>query len=97
MTQILQVFYATYVAFEILGNFLTKRFGPSKTLPLYILTWGIVLTLMGIVHNFEGLLATRIFLGVTESGLFPSCIYIVTMWYPRKMQVCFTCLQSLVD
>ena len=33
--------------------------------------WGIVMTLMGLVHNFGGLVAARIFLGLTEAGLFP--------------------------
>jgi hypothetical protein len=28
--------------------------------------WGIVMTLMGIVQNYTGLLVARIFLGITE-------------------------------
>lgn len=32
---------------------------------------GIVMTLMGVVQNYTGLLIARIFLGVTEAGLFP--------------------------
>lgn len=29
------------------------------------------MTLMGLVQNFRGLLIARLFLGVTEAGLFP--------------------------
>jgi len=29
------------------------------------------MTLMGIVQSYEGLLIARVFLGVTEAGLFP--------------------------
>jgi hypothetical protein len=36
-----------------------------------MVAWGIVMTLMGIVQSYEGLLVARIFLGVTEAGLFP--------------------------
>lgn len=36
-----------------------------------MVAWGIVMTLMGIVQNYHGLLVARIFLGVTEAGLFP--------------------------
>jgi hypothetical protein len=36
-----------------------------------MVAWGIVMTLMGIVQSYEGLLIARIFLGVTEAGLFP--------------------------
>lgn len=38
-------------------------------IPVMMLAWGIVMTLMGIVRNYEGLLVARIFLGVTEAGL----------------------------
>lgn len=40
-----------------------------------MLAWGIVMTLMGIVHNFGGLLATRMALGLAEGGLFPGVAY----------------------
>lgn len=33
-----------------------------------MVAWGIVMTLMGIVQNYHGLLIARIFLGVTEAG-----------------------------
>lgn len=36
-----------------------------------MVAWGTVMTLMGIVRNYHGLLVARIFLGVTEAGLFP--------------------------
>jgi MFS family permease len=38
---------------------------------------------MGIVQSYEGLLVARIFLGVTEAGLFPGVAYYITMWYAR--------------
>ena len=36
------------------------------------------MTLMGTVNNFAGLLATRLFLGVTEAGLFPGVAYFLS-------------------
>jgi MFS family permease len=41
------------------------------------------MTLMGIVQNFKGLLAARLFLGVAEAGLYPGVAYYITMWYMR--------------
>ena len=41
------------------------------------------MTLMGIVQNFKGLLIARLFLGVTEAGLYPGVAYYITMWYCR--------------
>ena len=51
--------------------------------PSIAITWGVVMTLMGIVHNYEGLLAARFFLGVPESGIFPAAAFYITMWYTR--------------
>lgn len=52
-----------------------KYFRPSIWLPSIMLAWGIVMTLMGIVHNYPGLLATRMTLGLAEGGLFPGVTY----------------------
>jgi hypothetical protein len=47
-----------------------------------VVSWGIVMTLTGVVKNFGGLLATRFLLGVFEAGFFPGAIWIVSQWYP---------------
>lgn len=67
----LTVFFFTYAAFEVPSNLMLKKLRPSRWLPIIMVAWGIVMTLMGIVKDFKGLLITRIFLGVTEAGLFP--------------------------
>ncbi|KIX06490.1 uncharacterized protein Z518_04466 [Rhinocladiella mackenziei CBS 650.93] len=75
------VFFFTYCVFEIPSNLLLKRFRPSVWLPGIMVAWGTVMTLMGLVQNYHGLLIARIFLGVTESGLYPGVAYYLTMWY----------------
>ncbi|KAF3052043.1 hypothetical protein E8E11_003033 [Didymella keratinophila] len=74
---------AQYAAFEVPSNLLLKRLRPSIWLPTIMVAWGIVMTLMGIVKDYHGLLIARIFLGVTEAGLFPGVAYYITMWYCR--------------
>jgi MFS family permease len=49
-----------------------------------MVAWGTVMTLMGIVKSYRGLLIARVFLWVTESGLFPGVVYYITMWYVRE-------------
>ncbi|EAW17245.1 allantoate permease family MFS transporter [Aspergillus fischeri NRRL 181] len=80
----LTVFFFTYCAFEMPSNLLLKKLRPSRWLPFLMISWGIVMTLMGVVHNYAGLLSTRIFLGVAEAGLYPGTAYYITMWYPRE-------------
>ncbi|KAI0148074.1 MFS general substrate transporter [Hypoxylon sp. NC0597] len=79
----LTVFFFTYAAFEVPSNLLLKKLRPSRWLPLIMIAWGAVMTLMGIVRSFHGLLISRLFLGVTEAGLYPGCAYYLTMWYCR--------------
>ncbi|KAL4900423.1 hypothetical protein BDW74DRAFT_188271 [Aspergillus multicolor] len=81
----LTVFFFTYVAFELPSNLLLKKLRPSRLLPLLMVAWGIVMTLMGIVQDYHGLLIARLFLGVAEAGLYPGIAYYITLWYPRHL------------
>jgi hypothetical protein len=48
---------------------------------MIMIAWGTVMTLMGLVNSYGSLLACRILLGATESGLFPGIIEnIYTGW-----------------
>jgi MFS family permease len=38
----------------------------------------------GLVQSWGGLMATRFFLGVFETGMFPRCFYLMGMWYKRS-------------
>jgi MFS family permease len=46
----------------------------------------VVATLLGVVQNYPGYLASRFFLGVAESGLFPGVVFYLSMWYKRNEQ-----------
>ena len=39
---------------------------PSRWIATIMLAWGIVMTCMGVVQSYGGLLAARFFLGITE-------------------------------
>ena len=64
---VLSVFFVPYILLEVPSNILLKKFKrPSYYLGILIVCWGIIMTVMGVVQNFAGLLATRILLGVFE-------------------------------
>lgn len=50
-----------------------------------MVAWGTVMTLMGIVQDFKGLLIARLFLGVTEAGLYPGVAYYISQFALQKM------------
>lgn len=80
------LFFITYGIVEIPSNIILKLTRPSLWFPAIMLTWGTVMTLSSLVNSFQGLLITRIALGVAEGGLFPGVAYYITMWYPRQIQ-----------
>jgi sugar phosphate permease len=67
----LTIFFISYALAEPITNALLKRLTPRVFFTGIIITWGIIMTLMGLVTNFSGLLAARWFLGIAEAGLFP--------------------------
>ncbi|KAI1335145.1 MFS general substrate transporter [Xylariaceae sp. FL0016] len=80
----LTMFFVPYVFFEIPSNILLKRFSPRIWLPGCMLGFGIVSVCQGLVQSYSGLLATRFFLGLFETGMFPGCFYLIGMWYRRS-------------
>ncbi|KAL6352500.1 hypothetical protein LRP88_14267 [Fusarium phalaenopsidis] len=77
------IFFVPYIIFEIPSSIILKKVRPSIWLSFLIIAWGIVMTCMGVVKNFHGLVACRVVLGVFEAGFFPGAAYIVSTWYPR--------------
>jgi len=80
----LSLFFISYALAEPLTNVLLKRLRPSIFLPIIMILWGVVMTTMGLVHNFSGLAAARFFLGLAEAGLFPGVNYYLSCWYKRS-------------
>ncbi|KAF6833255.1 hypothetical protein CPLU01_05606 [Colletotrichum plurivorum] len=77
------IFFVPYIIFEIPSNIVLKKVRPSLWLSFLVLSWGTVMTLMGAVKNFKGMVICRVFLGLCEAGFFPGAVFIVTTWYPR--------------
>ncbi|KAH9945828.1 MFS general substrate transporter [Epithele typhae] len=82
--QALVVFFVPYVLFEIPSNALLKHFKPHVWLSFCMFCFGLITLLQGFVQNLSGLIATRFFLGVVETGVFPACFYLIAMWYKRE-------------
>ncbi|KAL2607438.1 hypothetical protein R1flu_026011 [Riccia fluitans] len=80
----LTVFFFPYAFFEVPSNILLKKLRPSIWIPSIMIAWGTCMTLMGTVNNFQSLFTTRLFLGVTEAGLFPGVAYYLSCWYRKR-------------
>ncbi|CAO3685517.1 unnamed protein product [Rhizopus stolonifer] len=82
----LSIFFIGYIIFEVPCNMIMKLIGPSKWIPIVMMSWGTVMAAMAACKNTAGLLAARFFLGITEAGLFPGVIFYLSLWYTRGEQ-----------
>jgi MFS family permease len=71
------VFFFPYALLEVPSNILLKLMKPSTWITIMMVSWGIAITLQGIVQGYHGLIITRVILGVEESGFFPVATYLV--------------------
>ncbi|TFK43548.1 MFS transporter [Crucibulum laeve] len=84
----LAVFYASYLIVELPSNIVLKKMRANRWIPMLVGLWGVVTTLTALVHNFSGLLAIRIFLGLCEGGLLPGMIlYLSTVYKRHELQL----------
>ncbi|KAK8105191.1 hypothetical protein PG999_008550 [Apiospora kogelbergensis] len=87
----LTIFFVPYILFEIPSNILMKRFSPHVWLSGSILVFGVICIAQGFVRSYSGILATRFFLGLAESGIFPGSFYLISFWYKQaESQTRFT-------
>ncbi|KAK4452706.1 high-affinity nicotinic acid transporter [Podospora aff. communis PSN243] len=80
----LAVLFPFYIAAEIPSNMMMKRLRPSIWLTFIMVCWSAAMIGQGFVKNYQGLMATRVILGVFEGGLFPGVNYYITQWYCRN-------------
>jgi MFS family permease len=80
----LLIFYIPYIIFEIPSNILMKKVKPHIWLSGCIIAFGIVMLGQAFVKSYGGLIATRFFLGLAESGIFPGSFYLISFWYKRS-------------
>lgn len=77
------VFFITYVIFQPPSTVIVRKFGPRIHLSAVTTLWGACMIGMGFVQNWQQMAGLRVILGVLEAGFFPSCVYLLSTWYPR--------------
>ncbi|KAF2128263.1 retrograde regulation protein 2 [Dothidotthia symphoricarpi CBS 119687] len=78
------VLWAGYISMMVPSNMVLSIIKPRIYLPTVVIVWGIVSGATGFVQNFNGLVALRFMVGVTEAPYFPGCIFFLSCWYKRS-------------
>ncbi|HZM01431.1 MAG TPA: MFS transporter [Candidatus Saccharimonadales bacterium] len=78
------IFFFGYVLLQIPGGHLATRWSARKVISLCLIAWGICAVACGLAHSFRQFEVARFFLGVAESGVFPSMLVLLANWFPRS-------------
>ncbi|PWY86635.1 putative MFS transporter [Aspergillus heteromorphus CBS 117.55] len=74
------------LAWQPFSSWLIVTVPPRILMPTLVLGWGVAQTCMAACHNFQGLMATRFFLGLFEAGCLPLFGMLTSQWYRRVEQ-----------
>lgn len=74
------------LAWQPFSSYLIVKVPPKILMPTLCLGWGIAQACMAACHNFQGLMATRFFLGLFEAGCLPLFSILTSQWYRRAEQ-----------
>jgi len=78
------IFFIGYALLEVLSNLAAHRFGPRTWIARIAVTWGGLSTAMMFVKGEWSFYILRVLLGISEAGLFPALMYMVTLWFAPK-------------
>jgi MFS family permease len=78
------IFFFGYVLLQIPGGFLATRWSSRKIISLCLVGWGLCAVACGMAQTFRQFEVARFFLGMAESGVFPSMLVLLANWFPRS-------------
>lgn len=84
-SNVISLFFVTYIVFELPGTLLLKILKPSRVLSFGVIGWSIVCIGTTFVSSYGSLLACRLLLGLFESWFFPALsVIIASLVYKRE-------------
>ncbi|CAK7237725.1 hypothetical protein SBRCBS47491_010102 [Sporothrix bragantina] len=77
------LFYATYIPFAPVSTVIGKKVGQARWLGIIGVLWGVTTIATAFVKTRPQLLVVRILLGLFETGLYPTVMSYLSVFYPR--------------
>jgi MFS family permease len=78
------IFFFGYLMLQIPGGYLASRWSARKIISLCLVGWGVCAVGCGLAQTFRQFEVARFFLGMAESGVFPSMLVLLAHWFPRS-------------
>ena len=80
------IFFIGYFLFEVPSNLMLHKIGARIWIARILISWGVIATLTGFVHNVHQLYWARFLLGLAEAGYVPGVYLYLTYWFPKREQ-----------
>lgn len=80
------ILFVGYILGQVPSNMLLTRVRPSWYMACCMALWAVVSALTALAKDFKGLLLTRFFLGIVEAPYYPGALYILGIFYTRKVR-----------
>ncbi|KAF5859213.1 hypothetical protein ETB97_003172 [Aspergillus alliaceus] len=78
------IFTVGYIIGQVPSNLALTYFRPRIFFPAMVLFWGALTMVTAAVHNPQGIMAIRFFLGLAEASTFSGTHYILGSWYTER-------------
>src|SRR6185295_18025457 len=81
---VFSAFAYPYAGMQIVGGWLSDRFGPRRVLAMLSLLWAAATILTGLSWSVASLVVFRLLVGAGEGGAFPTATRAFTFWLPVR-------------
>src|ERR1700722_2701883 len=81
---VFSAFAYPYLVFQIVGGWISDRFGARRTLIVCGLIWAVATVLTGMAGGLASMLLARILLGLGEGATFPAAPTAMSRWVPKS-------------
>lgn len=83
---VFSAFAYPYLVFQIIGGWVSDRFGAKRTLVVCGLIWAGATVLTGLAGGFVSLLIARVLLGLGEGATFPAATAAMSRWVAKDQR-----------
>jgi MFS family permease len=81
---VFSAFAYPYLVFQIIGGWVSDRFGAKRTLIACGVVWAAATALTGLAGGFISMLAARVLLGLGEGATFPAATGAMSRWVAKE-------------
>jgi MFS family permease len=89
------IFTVSSIIFQLPSTILVRQAGPRIYFSCVTISFGIITLCTAFITTWKQMIALRVLLGMTMSGIYPGLSYLISTWYTRKeQQLRFAFLQT---